>query len=138
MLHDRPPAQHYLTPMVGQPSDPKPIAVSVPDLLDPRLRPPAGSVRLTMPTDPAGRLELLGGLDGVLLRMTADKASPDVKTFSLLLDALPPRREAESALLAAMTRHGVRPDADFCSLLIRRCSKRRDVAATQVGRRRNV
>lgn len=99
--------------------------MDVPNLLNPRAR-HNNFVRLQVPTSSVGRLALLGGLPGILGHMTRDEATPDIKTFTLLLESIPSSCEAEADLIATMTLNKVKPDVDFCSLLIRKRNLRKD------------
>lgn len=105
--------------------------MDVPNLLNPRAR-YDNFVQLQVPTSSVGRLALFGGLPGILGHMAKDKATPDIKTFTLLLESIPSSREAEADLLATMTLHKVKPDVDFCSLLIRKRNLRKDFEGAKV------
>lgn len=105
--------------------------MDVPNLLNPRVH-YNDFVRLKVPTSSVGRLALFGGLPGILGHMTKDKATPDIKTFTLLLESIPSSREAEADLLATMTLNMVKPDVDFCSLLIRKRNLRKDFEGAKV------
>lgn len=75
------------------------------------------------------KLLLLGGYSGVLDHMAHMNVTPNVKTFTLLLDCIPQTLTAEHELISAMTRSGVKPDIDFCNMLIRRRNVRADYQA---------
>lgn len=104
----------------------------LPDLLDPDHQISASVVGMNMPQSAPERLALLGGLSGILDRMQASKAKPDVKTFTMLIDLIPSSVEAETDLLSAMTRCGVQPDVNFYDMLIRKRSVRGDHCAARV------
>lgn len=108
------------------------VSSSIPDLLDPRISVDS-SVELHLPESAADRLTMLGGVSGMLTRMDRDRAKPDVKTFSLLLDVMPLSSEAETDLLSAMDFYDVQADVDFYNMLIRKRNLRRDFAGAYVG-----
>ena len=107
------------------------VDMDVPNLLNPKAR-FSEVVRLEVPTTSADKLALLGGLPGILSHMARDKARPDIKTFSQLLDVLSSTSEAESDLLASMKLHDVRPDVDLFNAIIRRRNLRKDYRAAKV------
>ena len=107
------------------------LDMDVPNMLSPRVRFRA-VVGVGDLSTPAARLAFLGGLPGVLSHMARDAAPPDVKTFTLMLDALPATRDAEADLLAAMTTHDVTPDVTLLNSVIRRRNKRGDHDGAQV------
>jgi len=108
------------------------ITSAIPDLLDPRIAVDS-RVELRLPESAADRLMMLGGMTGMLARMDRDKAKPDVKTFSMLLDMIPLTPEAETNLLSAMDFYDIQADVDFYNMLIRQRSFRRDFAGAHVG-----
>jgi len=108
------------------------ITPSIPDLLDPRIAVDS-SVELRLPESTSDSLAMLGGVSGMLARMDRDKAKPDVKTFSLLLDTMPSSLEAENDLLSAMNFYNVKADVDFYNMLIRKRNLRRDFTGAYVG-----
>jgi len=110
------------------------ITSSIPDLLDPRLAVDS-SVELRLPESASDRITMLGGVSGMLARMDCDKAKPDVKTFSLLLEVMPLSPEAETDLLSAMDFYDVQADVDFYNMLIRKRNLRRDLAGAYVSLR---
>lgn len=72
------------------------------------------------------RLLIVGGLTGFLNDLTQNECSPDVKTFTLLLDCIPSTLAAENELLKTMKKYKVKPDVDFCNMLIKKRSMRFD------------
>lgn len=108
------------------------IASSIPDLLDPQLA-VDNSVELRLPESASDRLTMLGGVSGMLARMDHDRAKPDVKTFSLLLDVMPLSPDDETDLLSAMDFYDIQADVDFYNMLIRKRNFRRDLAGAYVS-----
>jgi len=108
------------------------VSPSVPDLLDPGIAVDS-SVELHLPQSPVDRLTMLGGVSGMLARMDCDKAAPDVKTFSLLLELMPFSIEAENHLLSSMHFYNVEADVDFYNMLIRRRNFRKDFEGARVS-----
>ena len=78
------------------------------------------------------RLALLGGVDGILSRMSRDGVKPDIITFSQLISVATPTAEAEAELLAAMKSVKVNPDIDLVNALIHKRCMRKDFAAAKV------
>uniref|UniRef100_A0A8D8ZK45 Pentatricopeptide repeat-containing protein 1, mitochondrial n=1 Tax=Cacopsylla melanoneura TaxID=428564 RepID=A0A8D8ZK45_9HEMI len=72
------------------------------------------------------RLLLLGGLSGVLSEMSADHLTPNIATFTLLLDCVPSALSAEQTLVSVMRRQRVKADTEFCNMLVKRRSFRGD------------
>ena len=108
------------------------VSSSVPDLLDPMIVIDS-SIELRLPESAVDRLALLGGVPGILARMDCDKATPNVKTFSLLLELMPFSLEAENHLLSKMNYYNVEADVDFYNMLIRRRNLRKDFAGARVS-----
>lgn len=81
--------------------------------------------------NPQDRLVLLGGPTGILRQMVKDRVTPDLKTFTQLLDSLPPDTQAEEALVESMKNVGLEPDTQFFNMLIKRRNFRRDTEAAQ-------
>ena len=106
-------------------------AAAIPDLLNPRISVDS-SIELHLPSSATDRLAMLGGVSGMLARMDRDKAKPDVKTFSLLLDLMPLSLEDETELLSSMDFYNVQADIDFYNMLIRERNLRRDFAGARV------
>ena len=107
------------------------VAPAIPDLLNPRMEADS-SVQLRLPLSASDRLAMLGGVSGILARMDRDRAKPDVKTFSLLLELMPLSLEAETDLLSAMDFYNVQTDVDFYNMLIRERNLRGDYAGARV------
>ena len=78
-------------------------------------------------SDPASRLYLIGGLDGVCQMMREAKVKPTAATATQLLDSLPGDSKFEKALIENMKEMGVRLDTDFYNMLIKRRCYRRDL-----------
>lgn len=72
------------------------------------------------------RLLLLGGAQNFLEDMQRRECTPDIKTFTQLLDCLPSTSFAESELLSSMKKYGTKPDLDFYNMLIKKRSMRFD------------
>ncbi|EFA00524.1 pentatricopeptide repeat-containing protein 1, mitochondrial [Tribolium castaneum] len=83
-------------------------------------------ISLSEITKPEDRLLLVGGLRGFLGNMTESGCTPDIKSFTQLLDCLPGSEAAEKELLREMKRLGVKPDIDFFNMLIKKRSMRFD------------
>lgn len=77
------------------------------------------------------RLLLLGGCSGFLHEMQAAKARPDIKTYTQLIDVLPPTNVAEKQLLAQLKRDKLKVDIDFFNVLIKKRSMRYDYDAAK-------
>ncbi|XP_047113350.1 pentatricopeptide repeat-containing protein 1, mitochondrial [Schistocerca piceifrons] len=78
---------------------------------------------------PEDRLLLLGGYIGVLDHMEYMNVTPNIKTFTLLLDCTPQTLTAEHELMTTMKKSGIKPDIDFYNMLIRRRNVRADYKA---------
>lgn len=74
----------------------------------------------------ADRLALLGEAEGFLNYMKKIKVKPDIKTFTLLLECLPPNTEAEEQLVTLLENYKVQPDVDFFNMLMKRRNVRQD------------
>lgn len=83
-------------------------------------------------TKPQDRLLLVGGLTGFLRELVENKCKPDIKTFTLLLDCIPNTLVAENELINTMKKFHVKPDVDFCNMLIKRRSMRYDYENAKV------
>lgn len=82
---------------------------------------------------PEDRLLLLGGIAGFLEEMRTCKATPDIKTFTELIEVIPPTAVAEKLLLRLMKQENVQADVDFFNVLIKKRSMRFDyVGAKEV------
>lgn len=71
-------------------------------------------------TQPEHRLYLLGGASGFLKQMYLHKAVPDIKTYTQLLQTIPPTNSAEISLLKMMKRTGDKVDVCFFNMLMKR------------------
>lgn len=69
---------------------------------------------------PEDRLILLGGCKGFLETMTQYKCTPDIKTFTLLLDCIPNSLAAEKEVLMGLRKLNVKPDLDFYNMLMKK------------------
>lgn len=83
-------------------------------------------------TKPEERLLLVGGLTGFLNDLSKNECTPDIKTFTLLLDCIPSTLAAENELFSAMKKYNVTPDVDFCNMLIKKRSMRFDYENAKV------
>ncbi|KAH8310133.1 hypothetical protein KR067_010135 [Drosophila pandora] len=116
----------------GESSVPEHIEVSttasdleLPNLLLPN--PHLGSlVALEEVTRAHERFLLLGGLTGFLELMKQHEITPDIETFTTLLEVIPPTHAAEKQLLAFVRKIGLKVDIDFFNILIKKRSMRFD------------
>jgi len=100
-----------------------------PNLLAPR--PHLGNIlSLSEVKNPEDRLLLLGGCKGFLETMANYKCTPDIKTFTQLLDSIPSTSAAEKLLVVEMKKHNVNPDIDFYNMLIKKKSLRFDYSGS--------
>lgn len=72
------------------------------------------------------RLLLIGGTFGFLQEMEICKVSPDIKTFTELLEVMPSTQVAEKRLLRYIRNRGVKVDIDFFNILIKKRAIRFD------------
>lgn len=72
------------------------------------------------------RLLLLGGAKGVLKEMELLKVVPNIKTFTELLDVIPPTNAAEHQLIETIRKLKIQCDTDFFNILIKKRSMRLD------------
>ncbi|KAH8349850.1 hypothetical protein KR084_007894 [Drosophila pseudotakahashii] len=99
--------------------------LELPNLLLPR--PHLGSlVALEEVTRPHERFLLLGGLTGFLEHMKQHKITPNIETFTTLLEVIPPTNAAEKQLLTFVRKIGLKADIDFFNILIKKRSMRFD------------
>ncbi|KAF5304083.1 hypothetical protein FQA39_LY01868 [Lamprigera yunnana] len=81
-------------------------------------------VSLLEVTKPEDRLLLVGGFSEFLENMKQNDCTPDIKTFTQLLDSIPSTGAAEEQLLQALKKYKIKPDIDFYNMLIKkRCSR---------------
>ncbi|GAB6025934.1 hypothetical protein CHUAL_011903 [Chamberlinius hualienensis] len=108
------------------------LQTELPNILSPHCQP--GSVTKLLPvTTPQDRLALLGSLTGFLARMAQDRAKPDLRTFTQLLEVIPSDRAVEERLLNEMQNLKIKCDVDFYNVLIKKRNCRQDLkAATDV------
>lgn len=83
-------------------------------------------VELAEVTQPHERFLLLGGLTGYLDLMLAHKITPDIKSFTAMLEVIPPTNAAEKQLLSFVRKIGLKADIDFFNILIKKRSMRFD------------
>lgn len=106
------------------------LAINKPNLMAPV--PCFGNiVALSEVKKPEDRLLLVGGCSGFLEDMINNECTPDIKTFSQLLDNIPNTLAAEKELLKIIRKHGVKPDLDFFNMLIKKRSTRFDYASAK-------
>ncbi|RWS15275.1 pentatricopeptide repeat-containing protein 1-like protein [Dinothrombium tinctorium] len=74
----------------------------------------------------SSRLQLIGGVEGVLSHMKLKNVNPSIKTFSLLLDSSPNTLEQENKLIQYVEENGVKLDTDIFNMIIKRRSFRGD------------
>lgn len=75
---------------------------------------------------PEDRLMLIGGMRGFLNEMENQKVVPDLKTFTQLLEVIPPTLTAEKYLISLLRKNNIRVDMDFLNILIKKRSMRFD------------
>lgn len=101
------------------------VQLELPNLLLPQGQ--LGSlVALAEVTRPHERFLLLGGLTGFLDLMLAHKITPDIKSFTTMLEVIPPTNAAEKQLLSFVRKIGLKADIDFFNILIKKRSMRFD------------
>lgn len=83
-------------------------------------------------TKPEDRLLLVGGYSEFLQNMADHECTPDIKTFTQLLDNIPSTSAAEVNLLQAIKRNNLKPDIDFFNMLIKKRSMRFDYESAKV------
>lgn len=72
------------------------------------------------------RLMLIGGMRGFINEMENQRVTPDLKTFTELLEVIPPTLTAEKYLMSLLRRNNIRVDMDFLNVLIKKRSMRFD------------
>lgn len=72
------------------------------------------------------RLLLLGGAKTILNEMEKIKVQPNVKTFTALLDVIPPTNAAEHQIIETIRKLKIKCDIDFFNILIKKRSMRLD------------
>ncbi|XP_011195737.2 pentatricopeptide repeat-containing protein 1, mitochondrial [Zeugodacus cucurbitae] len=99
--------------------------LEMPNLL--AAQPHLGSlVSLAEVSCPHERFLLLGGLSGFMNLMKECKVTPDIETFTTLLEVIPPTYAAEKQLLSYVRKIGLKADIDFFNILIKKRSMRFD------------
>ncbi|KAM7356823.1 pentatricopeptide repeat-containing protein 1, mitochondrial-like [Cochliomyia hominivorax] len=99
--------------------------LELPNLLAPR--PHLGSmVSLSEVQKPHERFLLLGGLTGFLELMKSKNITPDIQTFTTMLEVIPPTNTAEKQLLTYIRKIGLKADIDFFNILIKKRAMRFD------------
>lgn len=102
-----------------EPTDP------TPNLIIPR--PHLGSlISLTEVKKPEDKLLLLGGFSGFLETMKNFDATPDLKTFTELIEVIPATTIAEKRLISQLKKHDIKCDVDFFNILMKKRSMRFD------------
>jgi len=97
----------------------------IPNLLAPR--PFLGNlIEIKEVKQPSDRFFLLGGLTGYLDLMKHFQVSPDLKTFTELLDVIPNTKEMDIRLLKNIRKAQIKCDVDFFNILIKRRALRND------------
>ncbi|XP_064094346.1 pentatricopeptide repeat-containing protein 1, mitochondrial-like [Macrobrachium nipponense] len=114
----------------GKHSSSNPEVPALPNLLGRKLN-VGSAVGLSSLDRPEDRLALVGGPAGLIAQMVKDKVVPDLRTFTQLLNSLPPSTEAEESLLQSMKNVGLAPDTQFCNMLIRKRCYRGDSGAAK-------
>ncbi|XP_031145313.1 pentatricopeptide repeat-containing protein 1, mitochondrial [Sander lucioperca] len=88
------------------------------------------------------RLALIGGAQGFLEKMAADRLSPDLRTLTLMADTMEPGSTSLQMLLKVAKQHKVKLDVAFFNSVMRRAAKAGDLeeakAVLSVMRQRNV
>jgi hypothetical protein len=79
------------------------------------------------------RLQLVGGAPGLLAHMQRDGVTPDIKSFTILLDVMRSGTRMEDMLVATMKDLNVVPDTGFFNMLMRKRVFRQHYAAARVS-----
>uniref|UniRef100_A0A1A9X0I1 PPR_long domain-containing protein n=1 Tax=Glossina brevipalpis TaxID=37001 RepID=A0A1A9X0I1_9MUSC len=99
--------------------------LDLPNLLAPR--PHLGSmVSLAEVQKPHERFLLLGGLIRFLELMKSCDITPDIQTFTSMLEVIPPTNAAEKQLLTFVRKIGLKADIDFFNVFIKKRAMRFD------------
>lgn len=81
---------------------------------------------------PQDKLLLVGGYSTYIDDMKNNNVTPDVKTFTQLLDCIPDTLAIEKDILKIMKNLNVKPDLDFYNMLIKKRSMRFDYEGAKV------
>lgn len=96
-----------------------------PNLLAPR--PHLGNlITLNEVKKPDEKLLLLGGFSGFLETMKHFDVKPDLKTYTELIEVIPPTKASEKRLLSQLRKHEIKCDVDFFNILMKKRSMRYD------------
>lgn len=76
--------------------------------------------------NPEDKLLLLGGFSGFLAVMKQCDVKPDLKTYTELIEVIPPTKAAEKRLLTQIKKHEIKCDVDFFNILMKKRSMRYD------------
>lgn len=91
------------------------------------LRPNLGNlIEIKEVKQPSDRFLLLGGLTGYFDLMRHFQVSPDLKTFTELMDVIPNTKEMDIRLLKIIRKAQIQCDVDFFNILIKRRALRND------------
>jgi pentatricopeptide repeat domain-containing protein 1 len=83
--------------------------------------------------NPCNRLQLVGGMEGVVNMMKRFGVKPRISTMTMLLDSVPCKNEAEDRLMEMVTELRVKPDTDFFNMIMKRRSSRKDLASAKAA-----
>lgn len=109
-----------------------PSVIDIPDILSPTCN-TSRVYCLGDLSSKENRLALLGGVEGILHRMSEDNVTPDIRTFTQLVSIALPTIEAEVQLLEMMKKMKVKPDIDFFNNLMHKRCLRSDFSAAKVS-----
>lgn len=82
---------------------------------------------------PEDKLLLVGGMESYLNDMKENECTPDIKTYSLLLDVIPSTLTIEKQLLSKMKKRKVKIDVDFFNMLMKKRVMRQDYDNAKVN-----
>uniref|UniRef100_UPI0037E6FB8F pentatricopeptide repeat-containing protein 1, mitochondrial n=1 Tax=Semicossyphus pulcher TaxID=241346 RepID=UPI0037E6FB8F len=115
---------------------------SAPNLLDLFEGKMSGLVSLGTVDGASDRLALIGGAEGFLEKMAANRLNPDLRTLTLLADTMEPGYQSLQTLLKVAKQHKVKLDVAFFNSAIRRAARAGDLEGAKsvlsVMRQRNV
>ncbi|KAM7010123.1 uncharacterized protein LKV04_001959 [Tautogolabrus adspersus] len=78
------------------------------------------------------RLALIGGAEGFLEKMEANRLSPDIRTLTLLADTMEPGFKSLQTLLNVAKQHKVKLDVAFFNSVIRRTARAGDLEGAKM------